>query len=117
MKYHLEFLLLIFNISDHIIPFNLKLCTIYILSTNIPHLNICPKDIEFHSKLFIKTKNGLKNEMIKLSVIIFFWNLNQMAIMNFWRVKIVPYFQKSFWNKFFCVCQKQYAQWVHNINI
>jgi hypothetical protein len=27
--------------------------------------------IEFHSKLFIRTKNGLKNEMIKLSLKLF----------------------------------------------
>ncbi len=57
--------------------------------------------IEFHSKLFIRTKNWLKNEMIKLNVNFFLWNLNQIVIMNCWRVKIEPYFQKSFWNEFF----------------
>jgi hypothetical protein len=31
--------------------------------------------IEFHSKLFIRTKNGLRNEMIKLSVKSFFVKL------------------------------------------
>jgi len=36
--------------------------------------------IEFHSKLFIGTKNGLKNEMVWNS---FMWNLNQMVFMQF----------------------------------
>ncbi len=29
-----------------------------------------------------------------------------MIIMNFWKLKIGPYFQKSFWNEFFYVCQQ-----------
>jgi GTPase SAR1 family protein len=64
--------------------------------------------IEFHSKLFIRIKNGLNNEMIKLSVKSYF-DFNQMVVMNFWKVKIEPYFQKSFWNEFFYVYQNFYA--------
>jgi hypothetical protein len=32
---------------------------------------------------------------------IFLKNLNQMVVMDFWKVKIGPYFQKSFQNRFF----------------
>ncbi len=57
--------------------------------------------IEFHSKLFKVTKHGLKNKIIKLIVKFFLWNLNQMVVTNFWRVRIGPCFPKSFWNDFF----------------
>jgi hypothetical protein len=50
--------------------------------------------IEFHSKLFIGIKNGLKNEMIQLNH--FLKNLNQMIVMNFGKVRIGFYFLKSF---------------------
>jgi len=60
--------------------------------------------IEFQAKLFIGTRNGLKTKMIKFSLWIFFlWNFNQMVVMNFWKVKIELYFQKSFWNEFLCL--------------
>jgi hypothetical protein len=63
--------------------------------------------IEFHSKLFTRTtKNGLKNEMVKLSVMIFLWNLNQIVVMNFWRVRSEPYFQKFFEIIFLCLSKK-----------
>jgi hypothetical protein len=56
---------------------------------------------EFHSNLFTMTKHGLKNEIVKLNVKFFLWNFNQMIFMNFWRVRIRPCFQKSFWILFF----------------
>jgi hypothetical protein len=66
-------------------------------------------DIEFYFKLFIVTKHGLfivikhglKNEIIKLNVFFFWWNCYHMVLMNFWRIKIGPCFQKSFWILFF----------------
>jgi hypothetical protein len=51
--------------------------------------------IEFHSKLFIMTKHGSNNEIIKVNVNFFWWNFNQMVVMNFWKVKIGPCFQSS----------------------
>jgi hypothetical protein len=62
-------------------------------------------------------KHGLNNEIIKLNVKVFLKNFNQMVIMNFWKVRIGPCFQKSFWNEFSFCLSKIYAQWVHNWNI
>ncbi len=71
--------------------------------------------IEFYSKLFIMIKHGLKNEIIKLNVNFFLWNFNQMVIINFWRVKIGPCFQKSFWNYFFSFVKIYMPNvWIHN---
>ncbi len=71
--------------------------------------------IEFYSKMFIMTKHGLKNEIIKLNVIFFSWNFNQMVVINFWRVEIAPCFQKSFWNDFFPFVKIFMPNvWIHN---
>jgi len=34
---------------------------------------------------------------------LFLWNFNQMVVMNFWKVKIEPCIQKSFWIYFLFV--------------
>jgi len=67
--------------------------------------------LEFYSKLFIMTTHGLKNEIIKLNVKSFLWSLNQMVVMNFWKLRI------RLWNGYFFIHQFFCAQWVHNQNV
>jgi hypothetical protein len=46
-------------------------------------------------------KHQLNNGIINLIVKYVLYNFNQMIVMNFWRVKIGPCFQKFSWNEFF----------------
>ncbi len=72
----------------------------------ISQLHYLKFNIEFHSKIFIMTNHELKNEIIKLNVNFFLWNLNQMVVVNFWSIKNVPCFQESFLNDFFLFIKK-----------
>jgi hypothetical protein len=62
----------VFIINSELFLKNLKYIYIYIWTDQLAGLLRNLKiHIEFHSKLFTRTKNGLKNEMVKLSVIFF----------------------------------------------
>jgi hypothetical protein len=49
-----------------------------------------------NKKIFVVTKDVLRNEIIKSHLKLFFQSPNQVLIIDFWKVKVELYFHKSF---------------------